>query len=145
MVINVKKVNPQAKLPIYSSLFAAGADLYACLTEDVTIQPSTSVFIPCGFAMAIPQGYVGLVYARSGLACRQGLAPSNKVGVIDSDYRGEIIVSLFNQSQEARVIRPFDRIAQLVIAPVEQADFCEVEDLDKTQRGEGGFGSTGVR
>jgi len=143
MDIRIKKLREDAVIPTYATVGSAGADLYACLDQDITIKHGTSAFIPCGFAMAIPEGYVGLVYARSGLASKKGLAPSNKVGVIDSDYRGEITVSLFNHSSEDRVIQKRERIAQLVIAPVIQANFDLVEELDQTQRGQGGFGSTG--
>ena len=145
MRIEVKKLRENARVPAYASLGAAGADLYACIDEDVVLESGASAFIPCGFAMAIPQGYVGLVYARSGLASKQGLAPANKVGVIDSDYRGECIVSLLNHSKETRVIHAGDRIAQLVIAPVVQAEFSLTDALSDTERGAGGFGSTGVQ
>ncbi|MBQ7653050.1 MAG: dUTP diphosphatase [Clostridia bacterium] len=143
MEIKIKKLRENAIIPSYATIGSAGADLYACLDKDIVLPAGTSAFLPCGFAMAIPQGYVGLVYARSGLASKKGLAPSNKVGVIDSDYRGEITVSIFNHSKEERTIASGDRIAQLVIAPVIQADFSLSDDLDETDRGTGGFGSTG--
>lgn len=141
--IAVKKLNPGAKLPTYGSAEAAGADLYACLEESLTIQPGQTAWIPTGLAMEIPKGYAGLVYARSGLACKLGLAPANKVGVIDSDYRGPVTVVLFNHGAQAQTIENGQRIAQLVITPVAQARFEAVEELDDTVRGQGGFGSTG--
>ena len=142
-MIRVKKLKDNAILPTYGSLEAAGADLYACLEESVTIQPGCSVFIPTGLAMEIPKGYAGLIYARSGLACKRGLAPANKVGVVDSDYRGEFMIVLHNHGQEAQVINHGERIAQLVVTPVFTPGFAEVSDLTDTQRADGGFGSTG--
>ena len=141
--IRVKKLKDMAILPTYGSAEAAGADLYACLQEDVTILPGASAFVPTGLAMELPKGYAGLIYARSGLACKQGLAPANKVGVVDSDYRGEFIVVLHNHGQEAKTVRHGDRIAQLVITPVFTPGFVEVDALDETLRASGGFGSTG--
>ncbi len=141
----VKKLDPRAKLPAYGSADAAGADLYALTDGPVAIAPGETALIHTGLAMAIPRGYVGLVYARSGLATKQGLAPANKVGVIDADYRGELMVSLHNHSGETRTVESGDRIAQLVIAPYLTARFAEAEDLDDTDRGAGGFGSTGAK
>lgn len=141
--VAVKKLRPGAKMPTFGSREAAGADLYACLEEPVTIEPGETVFLPTGLSMALPKGYVGLVYARSGLACKQGLAPANKVGVIDSDYRGEFMIALHNHSTEPRVVEHGDRIAQLVVTPVIQPDYYEADTLDDTPRGTGGFGSTG--
>ena len=141
--VAVKKLRPGAKMPTFGSREAAGADLYACLEEPVTIEPGKTVFLPTGLSMALPKGYVGLVYARSGLACKQGLAPANKVGVIDSDYRGEFMIALHNHSTEPRVVKHGDRIAQLVVTPVIQPDYYEADTLDDTPRGTGGFGSTG--
>ena len=141
--VAVKKLRPGAKMPTFGSREAAGADLYACLEEPVTIEPGKTVFLPTGLSMALPKGYVGLVYARSGLACKQGLAPANKVGVIDSDYRGEFMIALHNHSTEPRVVEHGDRIAQLVVTPVIQPDYYEADTLDDTPRGTGGFGSTG--
>lgn len=141
--VAVKKLRPGAKMPTFGSREAAGADLYACLEEPVTIEPGKTVFLPTGLSMALPKGYVGLVYARSGLACKQGLAPANKVGVIDSDYRGEFMIALHNHSTEPRVVEHGDRIAQLVVTPVIQPDYYEADTLDETSRGTGGFGSTG--
>ena len=142
-VIRVKKLKPNAILPTYGSLEAAGADLYACLDEKITIQPGESVFVPTGLAMEIPKGYAGLIYARSGLACKRGLAPANKVGVIDSDYRGEFIVVLHNHGAAPQEIDHGERIAQLVITPVFTPGFAEVAELTDTTRSAGGFGSTG--
>lgn len=143
MKINIKKLNEKAIIPTYGSAYSAGADLYALTDEEVVIQPGQTAFIHTGLATEIPEGYVGLVYARSGLACKQGLAPANKVGVIDSDYRGELVVALFNQSGEAKKVKYGDRIAQLVIAPYLKCEFIESEELSDTTRGAGGFGSTG--
>lgn len=143
-MINIKKTDENAKTPTYSSEFAAGADLYAVVNK-VEILPGETAFIDTGVVMEIPNGYVGLIYARSGLACKQGLAPANKVGVIDSDYRGNIMVALYNQSSETRIVSEGDRIAQIIIQPVEQFGFNVKENLSDTKRGEGGFGSTGKR
>ncbi len=142
-VIRVKKLNDNAMMPTYGSAEAAGADLYACLENPVVIQPGESAFIPTGLSMELPKGYAGLIYARSGLACKKGLAPANKVGVIDSDYRGEFIVVLHNHGAEAREVAHGERIAQLVIAPVFTPGFTEVGELTDTVRSSGGFGSTG--
>ena len=141
--VAVKKLRPGAKMPTFGSREAAGADLYACLEEPVTIEPGKTVLLPTGLSMALPKGYVGLVYARSGLACKQGLAPANKVGVIDSDYRGEFMIALHNHGTEPRVVEHGDRIAQLVVTPVIQPDYYEADTLEDTPRGTGGFGSTG--
>lgn len=143
--VSVKLLDPRAKMPSYGSADAAGADLYAVTDGSVTIAPGQTVLIHTGLALAIPQGFVGLVYARSGLATKQGLAPANKVGVIDADYRGELMVALHNHSGEMRTVEHGDRIAQLVIAPYLTAQFTQQEELDDTVRGEGGFGSTGSK
>ena len=143
MTIEIKKTRPGATLPVYSSELAAGADLYACLESEVRILPGETALIPTGIAVAISAGYGGFVFARSGLSVKMGLAPANKVGVIDADYRGEILVSLYNQSGQVRTVKGGDRIAQLVVLPVATADFVEVEELSETTRGAGGFGSTG--
>ena len=142
--INVKLLRDGAMLPTYGSSEAAGADLYACLEAPVTIEPGKTVFVPTGFAMEVPKGCAGLIYARSGLACKRGLAPANKVGVIDSDYRGEVIVALHNHGTAPQTIASGERIAQLVITPVYTPGFCQVAELDDTLRGSGGFGSTGT-
>ena len=146
MKVYIKKVHPAAIMPTYGSAGSAGADLYALpdIDHPLVIASGETVFVHTGVAAAIPEGYVGLVYARSGLACKRGVAPANKVGVIDSDYRGEIMVALHNHGETPQAIEPGDRIAQLVIAPVVQAEFEWTEDLDRTDRGEGGFGSTGA-
>ncbi len=141
--IHVQLLREGASIPVYGSPSAAGADLCACLDASVEIAPGETVMIPTGLAMELPEGYVGLIYARSGLACKRGLAPANKVGVIDSDYRGEIMVALHNHGAEPQCVAPGDRIAQLVLAACPQADFLTVESLSATARGEGGFGSTG--
>ena len=138
-----KKLNERAVTPAYGTEYSAGADLYACMNEPVVIEPGMTEFIHTGIAMEIPEGLVGLIYARSGMACKKGIAPANKVGVIDADYRGEIMVSLFNHSKEPRVIEHGERIAQLVIVPFLAAQWNEVDELSETVRGEGGFGSTG--
>lgn len=145
-IINIKKTDETAKIPTYGSEFAAGADLYAVIHNEenrVEILPGETAFIDTGIVMEIPNGYVGLVYARSGLSCKQGLAPANKVGVIDSDYRGNIMVALYNQSSETRIVSEGDRIAQIIIQPVEQFEFKVTENLSNTVRGNGGFGSSG--
>lgn len=142
-LISVKKLKENAVLPVYATESAAGADLYACLDNPVTVYPGQTVFIPTGLALEIPDGYAGLIYARSGLSCKKGLAPANKVGVIDSDYRGEIIVALHNHSAASVTLESGERIAQLVITPVLHAAFTQVDELGDTARGEGGFGSTG--
>ena len=141
--IRVKKVRENAILPTYGSAEAAGADLYACLDEEITIAPGAQVFVPTGLAMEIPKGYAGLIYARSGLACKRGLAPANKVGVVDSDYRGEFMVVLFNHGSEPQTIGHGERIAQLVVTPVITPGFALVDELTDTVRAGGGFGSTG--
>lgn len=141
--ISVKKLRGNAILPTYGSALAAGADLYACLEAPVTIEPGKTVLIPTGLAMEIPVGFAGLIYARSGLSVRRGLAPANKVGVIDADYRGEFMVALLNHGTTAQTVEHGERIAQLVITPVFTPGFREVAELSDTARGEGGFGSTG--
>ncbi|WP_455951579.1 dUTP diphosphatase [Eubacterium sp.] len=143
--MNIKKLNPNAIIPTYGSECAAGADLYACIESPVTIEPGQTVFISTGLAMEIPDGYAGFVYARSGLSCKRGLAPANKVGVVDADYRGEITVALHNHSDEPKTIEVNERIAQIVIAPFVHVAFDEVDELSDTVRGAGGFGSTGTK
>lgn len=141
--VKIKKLREGAVVPTYGSEFAAGADLYACLDEAVTIEPSETKLIPTGIALSIPVGFAGLIYARSGLASKRGLAPANKVGVVDADYRGEVMVALHNHGKEAQTIEAGERIAQMVIAPFVTANFILSDELDGTVRGEGGFGSTG--
>ena len=144
--VNVKLLRDGAVLPSYGSAFAAGADLVACPdTPAVEIGIGETILIPTGLAMEIPVGYVGLIYARSGIACKRGLAPANKVGVIDSDYRGEILVALHNHSVKPQRIERGERIAQLVITPYLAVEFAEADTLEDTARGEGGFGSTGSK
>jgi len=143
MTIKTKKLRSNATLPTYGSEFAAGADLYACLDEEVTIQPQQTVMIPTGFAFAIPAGLAGFIHARSSLGSKRGLAPANKVGVIDSDYRGEVMVALHNHGTEPQTIAHGERIAQMVIAPYIAAEFNLTEELPDSKRGSGGFGSTG--
>lgn len=141
--IAVKKLDERAVLPTYGSAYAGGADLYALLDEDAVIAPNQTKLIRTGLAMEIPEGYVGLIYARSGLASKRGLAPANKVGVVDADYRGEVMVALHNHSESAQTVAVGERIAQLVVAPFLRVEFEESESLSDTVRGEGGFGSTG--
>lgn len=145
MKLNVKKLRPDAVMPTYGSDSAAGADLYALCDTDTEIAPDETVFIHTGIAMEIPEGYVGLVYARSGMACKNDLAPANKVGVVDSDYRGEIMVALHNHGNKMRTVENGDRIAQIVITPFLRCEFSETDELNETVRGEGGFGSTGTK
>jgi dUTP pyrophosphatase len=143
MTVRVKKLDARAILPKYGSAAAAGADLSALADTPITVAPGETVLVHTGIALEIPAGYVGLVYARSGLASKRGLAPANKVGVIDADYRGEVMVALHNHSSVPQTVEVGERIAQLVIAPFLSADFEEAEDLSDTVRGAGGFGSTG--
>lgn len=142
--MKIKKVRENATLPTKGSVSAAGFDLYACMDAEETIPPRRGIKIPTGIAAAIPFGFFGGIYARSGLATKQGLRPCNCTGVIDADYRGEIIVALFNDSDEERTIAPNDRVAQLVIQPYADVNLEEAESLDETDRGKDGFGSTGV-
>ena len=141
--VHIKKLRENAMLPRYGSAEAAGADLYACLEAPVEIAAGGTAMVPTGLAMELPEGTAGLVYARSGLASKKGLAPANKVGVIDSDYTGELICLLCNNSDEPYTIRCGDRIAQLVVLPVAHASLQVVEEFDQTARADGGFGSTG--
>ena len=141
--IRVKKLRPGAILPTFGSAEAAGADLYACMDQPVTVDPGETVFVPTGLAMELPRGYAGLIYARSGLACKRGLAPANKVGVIDSDYRGEFIVALHNHGKAAQTVESGERIAQLGVTPVLIPVYEEAQELSDSERGAGGFGSTG--
>lgn len=141
--IRVKKLHPNAVLPTYGSAEAAGADLYACLESEVTIQPGEVFWVPTGIALEVPKGCAGLVYARSSMGAKRGLAPANKVGVVDSDYRGEIRVVLLNHSNQPQTLQPGERVAQFVITPVLQPAYEEVDELTDTDRGAGGFGSTG--
>lgn len=141
--IAVKKLDERAVLPTYGSEFSAGADLYALTDEEIVFAPHETKLVHTGLAMEIPEGFAGLIYARSGLASKRSLAPANKVGVVDADYRGEIMVALHNHSDIEQKIAPMERIAQLVIAPFLKALFEETDELSDTVRGAGGFGSTG--
>ena len=141
--IKVKKLREGAHLPTYGTEFSAGADLYACLEESVTIEPGQTKKIPTGLAMELPNGTAGLIYARSSLGTKRGLAPANKVGVVDSDYRGEFMIFLHNHGSEPQTITHGDRIAQLLVTPVFTPGFVEAQELTDTDRGAGGFGSTG--
>ena len=145
MLVNIKKLDERAKIPTYGTEFSAGADIYALLDEPITILPGETKLIHTGLAMAIPEGLVGLNFARSGMATKRGLAPANKVGVIDSDYRGELMVALYNQGNVAQTVEHGDRIAQIIFMPYYTADFVICDELDETVRGEGGFGSTGTK
>ena len=140
--LKIKKLDEKAIIPTYGTEYSAGADLYALLDEDLEIKPGETIMIGTGLAMAIPTGYAGLIYARSSLGSKKGLAPANKVGVIDSDYRGEIKVPLFNQSKETQIISKNERIAQIIFTPYLKVNFQETDELDDTTRGTGSFGST---
>ena len=143
MKVNFKKLDKNAKMPTYGSPYAAGADLYAVTDGEVTVAPGETKFIGTGIAVELPERTVGLVYARSGLACKKGLAPANKVGVIDCDYRGEIKVAIHNHGTEPQSFGCGERIAQMVVTPYIPVEYCEVDELSDTVRGAGGFGSTG--
>lgn len=145
MKVEIKKLSDKAILPTYGSEYAAGADLYACLEEEITVNPHETVLVPTGLAIELPLGYAGLIYARSGLATKKGLAPANKVGVVDCDYRGEVKVALHNHSEAAQTVAAGERVAQLVITPYITAEFVERNVLSDTVRGGGGFGSTGTK
>ena len=141
--VRVKLLKEGAKLPTYGSAQAAGADLYACLEDALSIAPGETVFVPTGIALEVPVGCAGLIYARSGLACKRGLAPANKVGVVDSDYRGEIMVALHNHGNLSQTVEHGERIAQFLISPILTPLYEAVETLSDTERNQGGFGSTG--
>ena len=141
--LRIKKLRDNAQMPTYGSEYAAGADMYAAIDEAVTIQPGETKFIPTGLAFEIPEGYAGFIYARSGLASKKGLAPANKVGVVDADYRGEVMVALHNHGTEAQSVEAGERIAQMIIAPFVTVNYIFSDELDDTVRGAGGFGSTG--
>lgn len=143
--VKIKKLDERAIIPSYGSAYAAGFDLYAILNEDITIKSHETFLVKTGLSMEIPVGYAGMIFARSGLATKKGLAPANKVGVVDSDYRGEVMVALHNHSNENQTISHGERIAQMVIMPFYKAEFIEVEELSDTERGAGGFGSTGSK
>ena len=141
--IRVKILREGAKLPTYGTVSAAGADLYAWLEDTLTVEPGKTAFIPTGIALEVPEGCAGLIYARSGLACKRDLAPANKVGVVDSDYRGEITVALHNHGSQPQTVQHGDRIAQFIITPVLMPAYEVAEGLSDTARDQGGFGSTG--
>lgn len=142
--VKIKKLNENATVPTYGSPYSAGADLYSAMDE-LTIEPHTTTLVKTGIALELPVGFAGLIYARSGLATKRGLAPANKVGVIDCDYRGEVMVALHNHGDVPQTVAKGERIAQLVITPYVVAQFIESEELSETVRGEGGFGSTGTK
>jgi dUTP pyrophosphatase len=141
--IRVKILREGATLPTYGTAEAAGADLYACLEKELIIEPGKTAFVPTGIALEVPKGCAGLIYARSGMACKRGLAPANKVGVVDSDYRGEILVALHNHGQQSQSVENGERVAQFLITPVLTPAYEAVEELSDTVRSGGGFGSTG--
>ena len=145
MKIRIKKLNENAIIPTYGTSYSAGADLYALLDSITEIEPHQTTLVHTGISVEIPEGYCGLIFARSGLASKRGLAPANKVGVIDADYRGEIMVALHNHSEIPATVEPFERIAQLAIVPFLKAEFEESDELSDTVRGAGGFGSTGTK
>lgn len=145
MLVNIKKLDERAKIPTYGSEFSAGSDLYAVCDEDISIKPNETVLVHTYLSIEIPEGYGGFIYARSGLASKKGLAPANKVGVVDADYRGEVMVALHNHSLTEQTVSDGERIAQLVIAPFLKAEFNEIDELSATERGGGGFGSTGTK
>ena len=141
-ILKIKKLDERAIIPTYGTNLSAGADLYALLNEVISIDPGEMKMISTGLSMAIPEGYAGLIYARSSLGSKKGLAPANKVGVVDADYRGEVKVPLFNHSKEVQTVNPNERIAQIIFTPYLKVEFEETEELNDTERGTGGFGST---
>jgi dUTP pyrophosphatase len=143
--VEIKKLDGRAIIPTYGTEFSAGADLYALVDAPITVAPGETKLIHTGLAMAIPEGLVGLIFARSGMATKRGLAPANKVGVIDSDYRGEIMVALHNHGAAAQTIENGERIAQMAFVPYYAAEFDVKDELSETLRGSGGFGSTGTK
>lgn len=145
MKVRFKRLNERAAVPSYGSPYSAGADLYNAEEKTITLASGESYLFHTGIAMEIPVGYVGLIYARSGLASKKGLAPANKVGVVDADYRGEVMVCLYNHSKNKQSVEPGERIAQMVIAPFLSVEYEESDELSDTVRGEGGFGSTGTK
>lgn len=144
MIVRIKKLNENATVPTYGTEYSAGADLYN-LSEAVTIPAHKTVLIHTGISVEIPEGYAGLIYARSGLASKRGLAPANKVGVIDADYRGEVMVALHNHSDIDATVDPGERVAQLVVTPFLKVEYQLADELSDTVRGAGGFGSTGSK
>ena len=144
MNIKFKKLDTKATTPTYGTEYSAGADLYNLDTE-ITVEPHATVLVHTGIAVEIPEGYCGLIFARSGLATKRGLAPANKVGVIDADYRGEVMVALHNHTDKTATVDARERVAQLAIVPFLKAEYEEAEELSDTVRGAGGFGSTGTK
>ena len=145
MKIRIKKLSENAKMPTYGSEYSAGADLYALLDSAIEIKPHETTLVHTGISTEIPEGYCGLIFARSSMGAKRGLAPANKVGVIDADYRGEIMVALHNHSEIPAIVEPGERVAQLAIVPFLKAEFEEAAELSDTVRGAGGFGSTGTK
>jgi len=145
MIVKIKKLDERATIPTYGTEYSAGADLYALCDNETVINPHETVLIHTGISVEVPDGYAGLIYARSGLASKKGLAPANKVGVVDSDYRGEVMVALHNHGEVSQTISSGERIAQFVITPFLKAEFELADALTDTARGEGGFGSTGTK
>ena len=143
MEIKIKRLNERAKIPTFGNEFSAGADLYCAEEHEISVCSGQKCSIGTGISMEIPEGYVGLVFARSGLACKNGLRLCNSVGVIDADYRGEIKVVLHNDSEYVREIKPGERVAQMIVMPYPKVSFIEVKELSDTVRGESGFGGTG--
>ena len=143
--VEIKKLDERAIIPTYGTEYSAGADIYALLDEPITINPGETKMIHTGLAFAIPEGLVGLNFARSGMATKRGLAPANKVGVIDSDYRGEVMVALYNQGSTPQTVEHGDRVAQILFVPYYTAEFELKDELSETLRGKGGFGSTGTK
>ena len=141
--VKIKKLDERAVIPSYGSEYAAGFDLYAVLDEDLVIEPGQTILVRTGLGMEIPEGFAGMIFVRSGLASKKGLAPANKVGVVDSDQRGEVMVALHNHSLEEQFVMHGERIAQMVSMPFYKAKFVETDELSDTVRGAGGFGSTG--
>lgn len=143
--VKIKKLNDKATIPTYGTEYSAGADIYACLDSAIKIAPGETAFIKTGLSAEVPEGFALFIFARSGLSIKQGLAPANKVGVVDSDYRGEIMVALHNHGKEEKIVESGDRIAQMIFLPYYKAKFKEVTELSDTIRGAGGFGSTGKK
>lgn len=144
MIVNFIKLNPAANVPVRGSKYSAGYDLSACIDKTIMIAPHTTVKIGTGLAIQPPEGYFGAIFARSGIATKRGLRPSNCVGICDEDYRGEYIVALHNDTDECQWVEPNERIAQLVFLPYLNVEFNEVDSLSNTDRGSGNFGSTGT-
>ena len=145
MILRIKKLDERASVPTYGTEYSAGADLYSMVGDEITVEPHKTALVHTGLAVEIPEGYAGLIFARSGIATKRGLAPANKVGVIDADYRGELMVALHNHSDSPVTVEGGERVAQLCIVPFLKAEFAVSDELSDTVRGEGGFGSTGKK